>query len=96
MQITTKFSPGDTVWLIVDDRELVFVTCAFCAGEGNIKGANQQSVLCPECYGKTGKTEYRDTKWLLRLEAMTVGRVEVRITDSPGVVGEELYTNYQA
>ena len=94
MKIETKFSNGDVVYWIHQEKRQEFIPCEFCAGRGVINGADETERVCPECYRRGGKTIYKEMHWKY-VRSMNVGQVRVEITKSEGVPGEEVFDNYK-
>ena len=96
MKIETKFSNGDKVWHIWDEREKKFITCSFCQGSGHIVGKDGKERICPECYGKGGQYEYFAMKWQVQT-LLTIGQVRAEVTgewegsNDPGGIEWENY-----
>jgi len=95
MLIKTKYSNGDTVYLISKRFEQIITDCGFCNGTGRITGADGQTDTCPKCYGRRIIISSRPMKWLYD-KRLTIGRVEVKIVDSQGLDGETTFDNYKA
>lgn len=85
MKVTTKFSIGNTVWLIRQSKKSRFDPCPTCLGEGEVVGADQRGVWCRFCSG-SGRVhvEWYDewdvvgalTIGLVRYEAAYDGKIE--------------------
>lgn len=73
MIILTKFSIGDSVWIVCKHRGKKFVTCPICKGTGEIL-IQGKDYTCPECYGNKGYDEYT--------------KLDQHFVDYSGVVGE--------
>lgn len=94
MEIQTKYSNDDIVWLIVQQKGKQFISCSFCLGTGNIKGNDGTERTCPDCYGHKGKTEWLDIKWQVK-GPLTIGRTGVEITgESKGFDPDSIFDNY--
>lgn len=94
MEITTKFSNGDVVHSIGQAKTKVWIPCVACNG-GMISLLDNTDASCPRCMGRGGEYKYGDEEWTYG-EQLTVGRVGVEITNSPGREGEEIFDNYKA
>lgn len=93
MHIETKFSNGDRVFWATTRTAYKKLPCAECNETGRLAiQGKTMTVDCYECYGKG----YFDTWSEIEPDAreMTIGRVEVRIADSPGVAGSD-FDNYK-
>ena len=84
MRIETRFSVGDTVWLIGDDWDNAIVTpCDACEGVGRFtvpvaSGSNKKvETICDLCYGDSdlGKVAIR------KVDSAVVTRVGVEVFD---------------
>jgi RecJ-like exonuclease len=82
MKIETKFSPGDVVWKISNEKKTIFITCSFCDGSGKIEGKNGKHMMCSECHGTGGHREWKDCGWILsqNYPTLTIGEVRFKFT----------------
>ena len=78
MDIKTKFSINQKVFIIHQDYAKKWVTCGFCGGKGNIIGVNGSDHSCPECWGDGGKNQVIGLAWMPMGE-FTIGRVQTTI-----------------
>lgn len=78
MKIETKFSINDTVWHIWKERKQEWESCPACSGSGQITLADEKNRLCPECYGRCGKTVHLELEWVVT-GSLTIGQVQVTI-----------------
>lgn len=80
MNITTKYSCGDTVRKIFRAPMKTWIPCGFCSETGEIIGANGDGRRCPECYGNLGEYEYGLAEWQLDDKLYTIGQVRAEYT----------------
>lgn len=79
MNITTKFSLGDVVTAINRGNRQEWVDCPLCLGTGDITVSESATIRrCPECYGKKGKTYWREEQWTTR-HTSTIGKVNIEL-----------------
>ena len=95
MNIETKYEFGDEVYSILHGRKEVKSACGFCSGTGYILGANEESRMCPLCYGRGSAIEWEDEAWNVRDGFLTIGQVRVESTKSKGREGEEVFDNFK-
>lgn len=82
MHIETKFSNGDVVYHAYVGTMHVQIPCEGCDGSGRLGIVGRDmTVRCPDCYGtgNHGRSEAAPAA-----QKLTIGRVGVEITDSPG------------
>lgn len=87
MKIETKYSLGDRVWKISQDRLRVWERCTFCDGferpksaftdATEIVGCDGKKRRCPECFGDGGYHRAQKLAWGIGSE-LTIGLVEYR------------------
>jgi len=53
MEIKTKLSIGDSMFIITKTEYNKPIVCDACGGDGFIKLRNLDEIECPKCYGKT-------------------------------------------
>ena len=85
MRIETKYSLGDKVWKISQNKPKTWIPCSFCGRSESYRGEYADSTKaigldgsekrCPDCYGRGGRHEYLDLEWMVVAE-LTIGRVE--------------------
>ena len=93
MEINTKYSNGDKVWLIRQTSKNEWVLCTFCGGIGKVSGLDGREGSCPECYGRKGKSKYIKQEWQV-VEHLTIGQAGVKIRGkSEGVWGHSEFSN---
>lgn len=92
MNIKTKFDCGDKVLEIDKKRESIFIKCGFCDGIGRVVGADKNERICPECYDKKGKKEYKDLKWTIG-QRLTIGQIRVEYTAERCDI-DSMFSNY--
>lgn len=95
MKIETKFDLGEVVISICRKQKRVQKQCDGCSGRGKITLDNKESRHCPCCYGRGHDFIYETEKWR-QDKKLTLGKVSVSITESPGIDGEETFDNYKA
>lgn len=74
MNIQTKFSLNDFVYVITQGGYDAFIPCETCGGTGKVEliGAKEQKKInCPDCYGRKGSKKWVQTKWI----AETCGKI---------------------
>lgn len=87
MRIETKYSLGDRVWKISQDRLKVWERCTFCDGfespksafadVAKIVGCDGKKRRCPKCFGDGGHHRSQKLAWGISGE-LTIGLVEYR------------------
>lgn len=80
MELKTKYSINDTVYLIRKDRKQVVENCPACVGTGSVQLADKIIRTCPECYGRCTKTTYLELEWQVK-NTLTIGKVTASITN---------------
>lgn len=94
MEIRTKLSIGDTMYIIEKTEYDKPITCVSCNGTGNIRLASGNEHYCPDCNGR-GYNENRTTKaWrvlddrrpdsLFHLYGLPVGKISVEAFKQDG------------
>ena len=78
MEIVTKYSLNDKVWLIRHKREQVKTPCATCNGSGLVIINKTPERSCPDCYGRLYDTEWKDVAWNIETQ-MTIGQINYEI-----------------
>lgn len=82
MHIETKFSNGDKVYYATTRDESYHEPCAAGCQSGRLRiEGRPMTVACPDC---RGQGYHRRSKAAPYASLMTIGRVGVEITDSPG------------
>jgi len=76
MEITTKFKPGDRVWMVVQRREKV--RCEACNGKGYIRLRTRRRVTCGACFGQGTRHVNSDREQYVAVET-TLGEMEIRL-----------------
>ena len=74
MEVTTKYSLNDKVWLIKLSREEVKIPCATCNGHGFVTINKTPERSCPDCFQRGYDTEWKDVAWNTEPQ-MTIGKV---------------------
>lgn len=99
MEFQTKFSCGDEVWSIQDQKERKFIGCKFCGGTRIVffrtPGKRVETEgECPKCHGGGGEYTWLPTKWHVSTSILTIGevRVEHRCQD-PNSYGDPIFNN---
>ena len=97
MNIETKYSLGDKVWLITRNRPKVWIRCEFCEGyekeqaslapHTKVTGLDGSEKTCPSCHGRGGHTKYLEKAWMVG-DRLTIGQVRVKLSD---IENEEEY-----
>jgi RecJ-like exonuclease len=59
MEINTKYSLGQEVWMVLTKRTESWITCKTCDGKGTVT-VKDKSFECPECYARGGERVYSD------------------------------------
>lgn len=95
MELVTRFDLGQVVYAVRHVSAPVWVPCGFCGASGRVTGANGESRSCPECYGRRGEQEWLPTAWRVA-ESLTLARVRLEVTASPGLLGEGTFDNFMA
>lgn len=80
MIFESKFNFKDKVWLIRQERESVFIFCEACSGIGKITLKDNKERYCPECYGRKGKTVWKELLWVPN-RSLTIGQIRIRATN---------------
>lgn len=62
MEIKTKLSIGDKIFVIWRNTNTIQKTCSVCNGSKNVF-LNDKEYECPECYGDGYKTIYEPQCW---------------------------------
>jgi hypothetical protein len=78
MKFTTKFSLGDTVYVIHTKPFQRKIQCEACSCTGKIKLADQD-FECPACHGSCLSLEYCGHHYIVSF-CSTVGRIQVTAT----------------
>lgn len=80
MEIKTKFSNGDKVWIIQKDN-YVYEDCNICENTGAVKIKGEE-FLCPQCQGERKKIN--KVYWQVDNEPRTIHKVIiVKFEDRP-------------
>jgi hypothetical protein len=95
MKIETKYSNGDVVFYIQKDFKQVYKVCKFCDGAGVVVGKDGVTASCPKCYGRGGHQTSEPMRWHV-VGSRTIGQINLKITNSPGIKGEKMFTNYMS
>ena len=84
MKIETKYSLGDGVWKIIQNKPKVWIPCSFCGGsktlisqfadKTEVVGLDGSKKRCPDCYGIGGSHEYLELAWMVK-ESLIIGQV---------------------
>lgn len=78
MNIQTKFSLNDFVYVITQGGYDAFIPCETCFGAGKVELVNSgKKINCPDCYGRKGSRKWVQTKWICETSG-TIGKVEVQ------------------
>jgi len=64
MNIKTKLSIGDNIFIIWRNTNTVYEACSVCNGSTKVV-INNKNYECPECYGNGNKTIYEPQCWRL-------------------------------
>ena len=89
----TTFNFGDTVYLIRKSQEKVWKKCPFCDGAGDITGKDDNTRMCPACFGHTGKHCLTDRMSWSTGDSMTIGEIRVQARCEV-IKSNELFSNY--
>lgn len=89
MNIETKYSLGDRVWKINQNKPKVWVPCAFCGGTEKYRGELAPSTevtgvdgskrRCPNCQGRGGHHEYLALEWRPTV-TLIIGQVRYEVS----------------
>ena len=80
MDIKTKYSLNDTVYLIRNSPIVHYEKCTACSGDGDITLNDGRSRLCPECYGKKKFQRNGANRWQI-VGSLRIGQVRAEITN---------------
>ena len=91
MNIETKYSLGDKIWVITRNRPRVWIRCEFCEGhereqarlapDTKITGRDGTTKTCPSCHGRGGSNKYLETAWMVG-DRLTIGQLRVKRTST--------------
>ena len=87
--ITTRFGIGDTVWQVWNGVRAIAIACSFCAGEGDVSGADGERKHCPSCYGRGTHKAQEPQAWRV-MAKLTIGEVRVCVSIN-ATAAEETY-----
>ena len=89
MKIETKYSLGDRVWKINQNKPKVWIPCPFCGGSEHplsdladwtmAVGLDGSKKRCPECQGRGGSHTYLELEWGIT-DNLVIGQVEYRVS----------------
>ena len=78
MNIQTKFSLNDFVYVITQGGYNAFIPCETCNGEGKVELVNSgKKISCPDCYGRKGNRQWVQTKWVAETYGK-IGKIDVQ------------------
>ena len=80
MDIKTKYSLNDTVYLIRNKPLVHFEKCGACSGDGVVVLNDEKTRTCPECYGRKGFSRNGPDKWQIE-GSLRIGQVRAKITN---------------
>jgi len=89
-----KFSMGQIVYTVKQSSGYRMGACALCEGQSRIK-IKDREIVCPDCYGRGFVQIQEKIKYIAHPTPLTIGQMRVSITDSPGIEGEEFFSNYK-
>ena len=94
MKFESKYNFGDKVYTITNNKRKDIRSCRFCGGKGMIVGANTESRLCPECYGRRVEHYWIDEGWRVDRK-LTIGEIRIRHRcKSNGEDPDSIFSNY--
>ncbi|HET7406248.1 MAG TPA: hypothetical protein VFJ21_03815 [Mycobacteriales bacterium] len=78
MNITTRYSIGDTVWHLRTRRQRRKVTCPLCGGKGRVPiGDTDRDTHCPDC--RWGGVYETDRTLMGEIARLTIGQVRAEV-----------------
>jgi len=86
MEIKTKLSIGDDIFVIQENIKTVKKVCEVCNGEKNII-LYDKKYECPECRGHGIKIEYGSRSWMVAETKYTskkdkIKRIDIEVTEA--------------
>ena len=95
MKLESKYDFGDVLYGIYYGIKQIIENCGFCGGSGSIKGLDDSTKICLECYGRGTKNRLERTKWNVKDGVLTVGQIRVEVTnEQPGADPDSIFDNY--
>jgi len=89
MKIETKYSLGDRVWKINQNKPKVWEPCPFCGGSKyqqsafadftKVTGLDGSKKRCPECQGRGGSHTYLELEWEITSN-LVIGQVSYEVS----------------
>jgi len=83
MDINTKLSIGEYIFIIWQNTEEKTVTCDVCKGECEIN-ISEKKFICPECYGSGTRTIIEPQCWRIAENKYTsfnkIHRIDIEVT----------------
>jgi hypothetical protein len=76
MNIKTKFSLGDRVFIIQKQGKKEWIPCAACKGKGGVVVEYTQ-FTCTSCWGKNGRYGWSFEEWAVVYRNTEVGKVSI-------------------
>jgi hypothetical protein len=76
MNIETKFSLGDRVFIIQKQGKEEWIPCAACKGKGGVI-IEDTHFTCTSCYGKKGRNDWSFNEWSVAFRNTRVGKVYI-------------------
>jgi RecJ-like exonuclease len=76
MNIKTKFSLGDRVFIIQKYNKEEWVPCESCKGKGGVI-VEDNYFQCTDCRGSGGKTHWLPDKWKVSYKNTKIGKIAV-------------------
>ncbi len=80
MNITTRFSLGQTVWALWNTRADRLVNCECCGNTGKVVIAGQE-YICPKCHGAGQHKVYDGERWYVETSGH-IGRISPEIYEA--------------
>jgi hypothetical protein len=79
MNLKTKFDLGQVVYNIHRDSIKEWIPCPACESTGKVILKDNQERHCPECYGRLGKTIYKEQAWQVAGQ-LQIGQIRTETT----------------
>ena len=89
MEVKTKLSIGDPMYVIKQGKHTTVVDCISCDGTGKIQLKSGKNFTCPECSGRGYLSEEKSNGWhlyddrnidpIFHMCGRPVGRIEIAI-----------------
>lgn len=76
MEILTKFSIGDEVFIITSGEAYRLINCVTCQRSGKVI-IDAASFICPACQGRSAHRRYAGQRWYVGYMKARVGKITV-------------------